>query len=241
MPMGYRGRVSGPIAPERAPTSGPRLAQMSQPMHPPINAAPITFADLERRRPSRQRRVPTLLVATLGAAVLAGGLMYGMSSLKLFANQATPPHITQSHPTATAKPATPTVTPTVTPTPPPATATPNPQAQFDRQAADAFRSVTVGSYSDGSCSGKSATTQFNSGALIYVNLCMAYSSAPGPVTAVVRQNGATVRTLISSQYTHSGSFYSAGHTLSNGSYDMVVLVNINGDQATAADIPFTVG
>lgn len=239
-PIGYRSRVSVPNTPQRAPTSGPRLAQMSQPMHPPIAAAPITFADLERRRPPRQRRMPTLLVATLGAAVLAGGLMFGMSSLKLFANQATTSHSTRAHPTATVKPAKPTVAPTVTHTPP-ATATPNPQAQLDRQAADAFRSITVGSFSDGSCSGKSATTQFPGGSPVYINFCMANSSAPGPVTAVVRQNGATVRTLISSQYTHPGSFYSAGHTLSSGSYDMVVTVNINGDQATAADIPFTVG
>jgi hypothetical protein len=83
------------------------------------------------------------------------------------------------------------------------------------------------------------TTHFTGGP-VYINLCMANTGAPGPVTVVVRQNGATIRTLISNLYPSGGVYYTQGHTLDAGSYDMLVTMQINGKQAVARDIAFTV-
>ena len=68
---------------------------------------------------------------------------------------------------------------------------------------------------------------------------MASVSAAGPVTVVVRQNGAIVRTLIDNLTTSAGSAYTQGHTLNPGNYDMLVTMHINGTVATARDINFT--
>jgi hypothetical protein len=133
-----------------------------------------------------------------------------------------------------------TATPTATATTPLGTPTPTAQQLLNAQAARAFRAVTLASFSDGACSSSSMTTSFSNGGPVFVNLCMANSGAPGPVTVEVRQNGATVRTLIANLYPSAGAYYTQGHTLAPGKYDMLVTMQINGKQATAKDIPFTV-
>lgn len=84
-------------------------------------------------------------------------------------------------------------------------------------------------------------THFNTYSAVYINLCTNGNGASGPVSVAVRQNGSTVRTLFSNLYTNANTFYSQGHTLSTGSYDMLVTMRINGNQAVVRDIPFTVG
>ena len=172
-------------------------------------------------------------IAVVVLLAIAGA--FGAGGLKLFARQAPPAHTT---PRATATIALPTATATaVKPTP---TATPNAQQQLNSQAAQAFRAITLASFSDSACSSGSSATRFSSGSPVYINLCMADSPAPGPVTVQVRHNGAIVRTLISNVYPSAGAYYTQGHTLGAGSYDMLVTMQINGKQAVAKDISFTV-
>jgi hypothetical protein len=181
--------------------------------------------------------MPALAVVML--ALLAVGVILGIGNMKIFANQSKPtPHATAlPKPTATL----PATTPTATAAPPTATATPNPQAALNQQAASSFRALTTATFADASCSNGNMTMRFSSGAVVYINLCMNGNAAAGPVSAVVRQNGVTVRTLISNLYTSENAYYSQGHTLPNGNYDMLVTMRINGNQAVVRDIPFTVG
>jgi hypothetical protein len=192
----------------------------------------INLATLGRRR--RRRRSP-LLVGAVAAALLALTAALGVGGVKLFAQQNTPVARATPRPTVTTAP--PTATATIAQ--PTATFTPTAQQTLNRQAASAFRAITIAPFSDGACSSASMTTHF-SGGLVYINLCMANSRPPGPVTVVVRQGGATVRTLISNLYPSAGSFYTQGHTLGSGNYDMLVTMEIDGKQAVAQDIAFTV-
>ncbi len=174
-------------------------------------------------------------MGALLVVLLAIGVALGLGGLKLFAKQNVPATATP-RPTATIAP--PTATATIAQ--PTATATPSAQQLLDQQATHAFRAITIAPFSDGVCSSKSMTTRFSSSGPVYINLCMASSGAPGPVTVVVRHNGATIRTLIANLYTSGGSYYTQGHTLSPGDYDMFVTMQINGKQAVAQDIAFTV-
>lgn len=179
--------------------------------------------------------MPIFAMSVAVVVLLAIAVVFGMGGLKLFARQAAPPRPTP-HPTAThALP-----TPTATIAQPTATATPNTQQLLNSQAASAFRAITIASFSDSACSSGSNATHFGSGSPVYINLCMAGSPAPGPVTVVVRHNGSIVRTLISNLYPSVGAYYTQGHTLGAGNYDMLVTMQINGKQAVAKDIPFTV-
>lgn len=143
--------------------------------------------------------------------------------------------------TATALP-TATLSPTATATPaqPTATATPSAQQLLDRQAAAAFKGLTIAPFTDFSCSASNQVTSYSAGQPVFVNLCTGYKSMPGPVTVVIRSGGALVQTLIYSRYMASSSAYSQGHTLGAGNYDMLITLTISGKTATAKDIPFTV-
>ncbi|HEX8727003.1 MAG TPA: protein kinase [Ktedonobacterales bacterium] len=214
----------------RAPNSSAMRGSTSVPVNMDSLRAGINPRTLGRRK--LRRKAPALVAAAALAVLLVVGVGLGMGGMKLFARQSAPgtptPHQTATlAPTATATAAQPTVT-----------ATPNPQVALNHQAASAFRAITIASFSDGSCSSANAATQFSG--LVFINLCMARGSAPGPVTVQVRQNGAVVRTLISNLHPSSGASYTQGHTLSAGSYDMLVTMQINGKQAVAADIAFTV-
>lgn len=259
----YQGATSGPLS---ARTYGPQRASTSMPLGGPVNGRSWDDWDESsgagRRAPpsgqrggasipldvnairagvnpktlghrSRRRRTSTLVGAAVALTLLVVvGVGLGMGGIKLFAKQSAPRHPTP-HPTATLTRATATAT-TV-----PATATPDAQALLNRQAASAFRAITIAPFTDGACSSAHMTTSF-SGAAVFVNLCMANGSVPGPITVQVRQHGAVVRTLISNLRASSGASYSQGHTLSAGSYDMYVTMQISGKKAVADDITFTV-
>lgn len=242
----YRGSTSGPYrgpasGPYRSPTSGPyrgpdsvgRRSPTSIPVDVGRLRADINPSTLGQRR--AKRRTPMLQIGVIVAVVLALGVIASMGGLKLFAQQSNPPHA-RALPSVTAK-ALPTATATAAK--PTATTTPTAQQSLNRQAASAFRAITLEPYTDGSCASSGATTRFSSGSPVYVNLCMANVTPQGPVTVVVRQHGVIVRTLISNLYPHAGSSYSQGHTLAAGSYDMLVTMQINGKQAVAQDIAFT--
>lgn len=212
----------------------------------PLRRAPATVpidlgrfgGESEYGRPRRPRSPLTLMLGALVAAVVLVGV-FGFGGMRLFASQGVQSHPTPHptlRPTATTIPAT--ATPTATT--PPGTPTPTAQQLLNAQAARAFRAITLAPFSDGACSSSSMTTSFSNGGPVFINLCMANSGAPGPVTVVVRQNGATVRTLIANLYPSAGAYYTQGHTLSSGKYDMLVTMQISGKQAVARDITFTV-
>jgi len=180
-----------------------------------------------------------MTVATVLAAVLIVGVALSMGGMKLFARQSAAPHATPRPTVSATATSLPTATPTIAK--PTATATQTAQQKLNREAADAFRAITLAPFADGGCASSSMTTSFTGGSPVYVNLCMGGSAAPGPVTAQVRQNGALVRTLLSNVYMSAGSSYNQGHTLGAGSYDMLVTMRINGTVAIAKDISFTVG
>jgi serine/threonine protein kinase len=231
----YPGPASGAFDAYPGMESGGLEAQpRARPSSPMVVGA---LRDDYNQRTRRPRRRPISPLAPIGVVVVAllVAVALGMGGVKLFAQQSAPAHATPRH-TATAKA---NATSTATVAQPSATATLTAQQTLNQQAARAFRAITLAPFSDGSCSSASATTHFT-GSPVYVNLCMAKSRPPGSVTVVVRHNGATVRTLIANLTPRAGAFYTQGHTLSSGSYDMLVTMQINGKQAVAQDIAFTV-
>jgi hypothetical protein len=207
----------------------------------PVNVNSLrTYMDHTSLGSSRVRRYgggpPTKLVgAAIAAALLIVAL--GVGGMKLLAR---PAPVATPRPTPHATATSPLATSTATIARPTAAATQNPLVALDHQAASDFRAITLAPFTDGACASSSNTTSFTGGAPVFVNLCMADTRAAGPVTVVVRRNGAVVRTLINNLSTSPGSFYTQGHTLSSGSYDMLVTMRINGTVATARDINFTV-
>ncbi len=182
-----------------------------------------------------------VIAAALALAVVAY-LALNVSGLEALIGHGSGPH---AQITATARPhpsATPTLNPTPTVTAPPAgTATPNPQQVLDQQAAASFRSVTLASFADGSCSASNNQSHFSVGERVYVNLCTSYDPANGPMTIQIRQNGVVVQTLVYGQYLSANGSYWYYHSLGSGSYDARVIITLNGYQAVARDLYFTVG
>jgi hypothetical protein len=249
VPPAYRSQTSGPLAnaPEsryRVPTSptfrapatgaitegapyGPRAAVMSGPR------PGVTTRSLPRRRWPRwatNAGVGVLATLMLIAAVIMGAVGLGLV-----------PSGASARPARTTTPL-PTSTLAATATQAPATATSGPTAQqlLDHQAADAFRSITITPFVDHDCLPGNQTTSYASGQTVYVNLCVASSTMPGPVTAVIRSGGRVVFTLIDNWTPGSLKNYTRGHSLGRGSYDMLITVDIGGKVATAKDIAFTV-
>lgn len=176
-----------------------------------------------------------LAAGLIALLLLSGALALGAVGMGLLPGAASARQTVKVSPTATLSP-----TATATATPPTATATPNAQQLLNRQAAAAFRGITVASFIDLSCSTSNQATSYSSSKPVFVNLCTGKQSMPGPVTVIVRSNGAIAWTLFDKQYLPSNSSYSKGHTLAPGSYDMLITVVINGKTATAKDVPFTV-
>jgi serine/threonine protein kinase len=211
---------------------------------------PIWRPDLPEDLPPRRRRSKMpLVVGVIIAAVLllsvAGWMVVSASglgaSLGKTSPQATPhPTARATVPAATATPV-PTVTPTVAPTATP-TATANIQKQLDAIAAASFRSVTLGTFHDSSCQSQNATQRFSAGQTVYVNLCTSASMSNAPVTIQIRHAGQVWYTLLRNQQLAPGSAYwYSRYAVPAGSYDMLVSMTIQGRQAVARDISFTVG
>ncbi|HEX8733496.1 MAG TPA: protein kinase [Ktedonobacterales bacterium] len=230
-----RGATSGPItmAEMRAASLG-RQTQTSRPINVGSLRRDMNHNTLGRGR--RRRGGPPSQLIAGGVAAVALIVALGLGGMKLFARPA-PVATPRPTPHATATLPAPTTTPTAAQST--STATDTPQQTLNRQAASAFRAVTLAPFSDGACSASANTTTI-SGAPVFVNLCMADSAAPGPVTVQVRQNGVVVRTLIQNLYPSAGASYTQGHTLAPGGYDMLVTMRINGTTAIARDISFTV-
>jgi hypothetical protein len=212
---GYGSRVG--VASSPRPGAGRHGAQVTTPL---------------RRGPSWGT-----LAAGIAALLLLGGAMaLGAAGMGLLPGLAV-----AARPTATVAP-TATLIPTATMTPPSPTATGTPTAQQlrDRQAAAAFKGLTIAPFSDLACSISNQSTSYTTSQPVFVNLCIASKSPPGPVSVVVRSHGKVVRTIYNRQYMSANSSYSQGHTLAPGDYDMLITVTINGKSATAKDIPFTV-
>lgn len=242
----YRGPGSGVFDDYPTPASGaldeghrgPNSGSLGGPRRT-MTAAPVVVENLrgdynqQMRRPGRAPLSPLVKGGMAVVALLLAAAL-GMGGVKLFAQQSAP-----AHPTPRASVGAVRATATATVAQPTATATLTAQQTLDQQAASAFRAITLAPFSDSACSSASMTTHYTGGP-VYINLCMASSRPPGTVTVVVRQSGSVVRTLISNLTPHAGSFYTQGHTLSAGSYDMLVTMQINGKQAVAQDIAFTV-
>jgi len=197
----------------------------------------------ERRGGGRARR-PWLIggvVATLLALAVVGYLALSASGLGALTGHGSP-HAQASATTRPQPSATPTLNPTPTVTATPAgTATPSPQQILDQQAAASFRAVTLASFADGSCSSGNGQNHFSSGERVYINLCTSYNPASGPMTIQIRQNGAVVATLVYGQFLSANGSYWYYHSLNSGNYDALVTITLNGDQAVARDLYFSVG
>lgn len=232
------GVTSRPIteAEQRAAASMRRSATTSRPVNVKSLREHLDHQSLGRSRSRHGGSGPStqLVGAAIAAVLLIVAL--GVGGMKLLAQPA-PVATPRPTPHATATRPAPSSTPTIAR--PTATATQNPQAALDREAASAFRAITLSPFADGTCASSSNTTHITGGSPVFANLCMSSTSAAGSVTVVVRQNGAIVRTLIDNLFTHAGSSYTYGHTLPPGSYDMLVTMQINGTVATARDIKFT--
>jgi serine/threonine-protein kinase len=245
----------GPAWPTAAvPTSG-QVAELTPPAwqaqasgsawDPATDEVPtiaVPAPRLRRGQHHRQRRSPLAIMLGLVAllAVAAGGWV-GIRALVGQSNTPGHPSVVQ---TKTPTP-TPTPSPTATPTPKPSpTATPTPtlHQRLDAQAAASFRSVVLGTFQDGSCSAANGKTQFSSGQFITINLCTSSTVAPGPMNIVIRQNGAVVMAMSSPPNIYlapNGSYYYQ-RSLGPGTYDALVTITLNGYQAVARDLPFTV-
>jgi len=179
-------------------------------------------------------------VAALLALAIVGYLALSASGLGVLGGHSSAPRAQAS---ATARPL-PSATSTLNPTPTvmataTGTATPNPQHILDQQAAASFRAVALATFADGSCSNNQS--QFSTGERVYVNLCTSYNPANGPMTIQIRQNGVVVQTLVNGQYLAANGSYWYYHSLAAGNYDALVTITLNGYQAVARDLYFTVG
>jgi serine/threonine protein kinase len=193
-----------------------------------------TDGDAPTSEPPRRRRslrLP-LLVAGLLLVVVSGWLALsatGVVALPILGTVAATPSPTLV-PTATVAPTATLsdMTPTV-----------NPQVIADRQAYASFRAVTLGTAKDANCSAASATDTF-SGAqpTIYINLCTSGAIAASSANVSIRQVGNVFCPLPISP--NNSYACSANYTLAPGRYDMMVTMRIDGVNATARDLRFTV-
>ncbi|HEX8034768.1 MAG TPA: protein kinase [Ktedonobacterales bacterium] len=195
-------------------------------------------ARLRRPLPRRVGRGPLIAGIAVAALLLVSLVAWvglsasGVLTLARGSGHSTP--IVKA--TATSTPV-PTATATQSAT---ATSTTNPQAALDRQAAASFRAVTLATYNDGSCG--TNVMHFGSGEAIFVNLCASNSATSGPMNVTIRQGGQVLYTMVNGQYISAGSHYwYSRYGLPSGTYDMLVTLQINGRNATARDIQFTVG
>jgi serine/threonine protein kinase len=230
--------------PQGAATSGTLLSGMTTAPadtskatspDPLTRATDTSDADGGRRR----RRWSSWIIAL--TVIVALGLLSALAT-STGATQLLPHFGFTATPALAAAP-TATTTPTLTPTSAPAsTATLTAQQQLDRQASDSFRAITLARARDSSCG--SNTTAFSAGETIYINLCTSSHGAPGPVSVSIRQIG-TICTLPPDDKNGlppSGSYYCyAAISHAAGTYDVVVMVTINGTPATAGTLRFTVG
>ncbi len=236
VPAARVGVRSGPLSSGRQPAVSASSGQIRarRPSSPVVSRPRSTSATRSRR--------PILLGAILIAIVaigLLGGLALNGSGLLSHGGrpraQASVTARPQTTHTATTAP-----TPTLSPTPS-GTATPSQQQILDQEAYNSFRSVTLATFVDGSCSPGNSRSHFAVGQHVYINLCTSAYPANGPMTIRALQGGYVVATLVYGQYLAAGGSYWYYHGLPAGSYDMVVTITLDGYPAVARDLYFTVG
>lgn len=223
--------TAGSAMPSRA-TAGPILAPRESQVWPKTiveTSAP--------RRSARQRRGGmgvTLSIVAVLALILTASLVASATGLIEL-----PGKPSQAR-TATATPV-PTATATEAPTATEEAATPttNLQQIADQRAYNSFRAATLGRGSDSSCSAAGVSTTFVAAQPIYINLCTSSTVSASTVSVVVRQIGKSVCTLGPIQASAS-YFCHSDYSLNPGHYDIVVSMKVDGTQATARDLPFTV-
>ncbi len=190
---------------------------------------------------SKRRRGLAVWIAAASVLVLLGGIAYNASGHGLpFVNKLTPATTAQrtqiTTATATTAP-TATAAPTITAGPQPS-ATATQQQILNQRARASFRAVTLATFGDGSCSGANATSTFNSGQSIYVNLCTSGNAISAPMTVTIRHNGQVLYTMVYGRFISQSSsyYYYTTHPFNSGTYDVFVTLNINGTTAVARDI-----
>ncbi len=249
---GYRSPYSAPEMPTRERVSGPRAA-MPAPYPawngPGSRTAHWNESDEQQRDTGgwptggiqpRQIRIGIAIASCLLVLLIA---WVGISASGIGLT-------TRPHPTATPvvkATAQPTVTtqpsPTATTTPKP-TSTVDPQKHLNALAAADFRAVTMGTFSDGSCSAGNSKTHFNSGQTIYVNLCTSGNTSSTRMNVTIRQGGQVIHTMTSGFAVAPGAsyyFYTTSGNLGTGSFELVVTAAVPGGTGVARDIGFTIG
>lgn len=189
-----------------------------------------------RHKKQRRGRVGAAILGLVAALVLIVTASLVASATGLVAlpgprTQASPSEQTVI-PTATA-----TLAPTATAVD--TTPTANLQQIADQRAYNSFRTVTLSPGSDASCSAANASTTFASSQQIYVNMCTSAHVSASTVTVVVKQTDKSVCTLNSLQANTSYSCHWQ-YSLAAGRYSILVTMKVNGTQATARELPFTI-
>ncbi len=219
--------------------SSPLLAspRPSRPLSEPVWRPPLPDTSQKLRAATRPRvagrplwagvSVAAMLVVSLAVWIAVSASSHGVTAHS--------PTATPAIATHTSIPATKTPAPTTTPTV-------SQQQLLDQKAAASFRAITLGTFRDTSCSQGNAVTHFSAGSSVYVNFCTSDAALNVPTYVYIRQNSRVIYTM-ASDYTmvaHAHYWFSR-NGVGAGSYDLQVIQRINGQDATAADIAFTVG
>jgi serine/threonine protein kinase len=210
---------------------------------PPVRGTPSPASQPARDKTNHRRRNHSLLLASAIAAALSVLLLLGVlaSAFALGSRahgQKSATQVATAIPTMTALPS-PTATGQKGPA---ATATLTPQQVLNNEAAAAFVAVTLSAFADNSCSQANQTRRFSTGQTIYVDLCTSSGPIPGPVTISIRQGGAILHYVARDLNLgpNASAFEFEQYVLASGSYDMLVTVQINGKEAVARDLTFSV-
>ena len=171
-------------------------------------------------------------MAALLIVSLAVWVAVSASSLGLTVGSTTP-HAVATHTPAHKATNTAATTPTLT------------QQQLDQQAEATFRAITLGTNHDLSCSSSNARQQFDVGtSKIYVNLCASDHMGNMPFSVHVQSEGHTIVSLADNTSLGAGQneylYWLPNGGAPSGQYDVLISMTINGRNATAADISFTV-
>ncbi len=229
------GRLSSPHLSSPALQRGRPPRPQSEPVwRPPL---PEASQKLRAAAPKATNRRPLwtgLSVAALLIVSLAVWVAVSASSLGVTVGSHSTPHPTATHTTAP--------TPKATSTVPVGTSTPTQQV-LDRQAASTFSAITLGTASDLTCDAGNARRQFPTGiSKIYINLCASDQMGNMQFLVNFRSGGHILLTLKSQLGAdqHEYLYWQPSGGAPSGNYDVQVSMTINGKDATAADITFTV-
>ncbi len=217
-----RGTVQTPIAaPALGGDSGRRESRpVRRPSEPLPRPLPHQFSSGSRWR------LPTIVVAVLGVALLAFLIISHLSNNNQGNSGSSLTSVGTSQPTTTAATAT-SVGPTATSVGPTATAT------INTMAALAIPRATLTNGPDLSCSANLNRTTFPVGSTVYLNICIAAGYGPGHITVTVTGSDGTILKTGSATYdvpnAAATAYYHYAPSLQADTY--TVTVTWNGDVA----------